>query len=194
MWKGLTSSFSLGRPFNKLVVFHCIHKKNWLRSFKKKKNFSHPVQSAIMHSQSFRGCHNASLLPSPQFSLCDASFLGAQGGDQSLLLPVGVGPDWGPAPEPYLNLWLFLMSLSLPPVSPVSLPVRRVRTPVQNRNRNTIRWRTFLFLSGASVVGNLAGASRYVETRNQAPQSESWRTQVYYAGGPRGVNTPTSES
>ena len=39
MWKGLTSSFSLGRPFNKLVVFHYIHKKNWLRSFKKKKFF-----------------------------------------------------------------------------------------------------------------------------------------------------------
>ena len=29
--------------------------------------------------------------------------------------------------------------------------------------------------------------------RNQAPHSESWRTQIYYAGGPRGVNTPSSE-
>ena len=27
-------------------------------------------------------------------------------------------------------------------------------------------------------------------SRNQAPHSESWRTQVCYAGGPRGVNTP----
>ena len=30
-------------------------------------------------------------------------------------------------------------------------------------------------------------------SRNQAPHSESWRTQVYYAGAPRGVNTPSSE-
>ena len=29
--------------------------------------------------------------------------------------------------------------------------------------------------------------------RNQAPHSESWRIQVYYADGPRGVNTPSSE-
>ena len=30
-------------------------------------------------------------------------------------------------------------------------------------------------------------------SRNQAPHSESWRTHVYYAGRPRGVNTPSSE-
>ena len=30
-------------------------------------------------------------------------------------------------------------------------------------------------------------------SKNQAPHSESWRTQVYYAGGPIGVNTPSSE-
>ena len=30
--------------------------------------------------------------------------------------------------------------------------------------------------------------------RNQAPHSESWRTQVYYAGLPRGVNTLTREA
>ena len=29
--------------------------------------------------------------------------------------------------------------------------------------------------------------------RNQAPHSESWRTQVDYASGPREVNTPSSE-
>ena len=28
---------------------------------------------------------------------------------------------------------------------------------------------------------------------NQAPHLESWRTQVYYARGPKGVNTPSSE-
>ena len=29
--------------------------------------------------------------------------------------------------------------------------------------------------------------------RNQAPHSESWRIQLSYTGGPRGVNTPSSE-
>ena len=29
--------------------------------------------------------------------------------------------------------------------------------------------------------------------RNHAPHLESWRTQVYYASGPRGVNTPSSD-
>ena len=56
-------------------------------------------------------------LPSPQFSLSDAPFLGAQGGDQSPFLPVGVCPDWGLAPEPYLILWPFLVSWSIPPIS-----------------------------------------------------------------------------
>ena len=32
------------------------------------------------------------------------------------------------------------------------------------------------------------------DSRNQAPHSESWRTQVYYASGPRGVNTVNSET
>ena len=39
-----------------------------------------------------------------------------QGGDQSPLLPVGVGPDWGLAPGPYLILWPFLVSWSVPPM------------------------------------------------------------------------------
>ena len=30
-------------------------------------------------------------------------------------------------------------------------------------------------------------------SRSQVPHSESWRTQIYYAGGPSGVNTPSSE-
>ena len=143
-WKGLTSSFFLGRRFNKLVVFNCVCKR--IGFAVSKKIFSHSVQSAIMHSQSFRGYHNASLLQSrqvclsvapflgaprrlsgtmlpfllsPQFSLSDAPFLGAQGGDQSPFLPVGVCPDWGLAPEPYLILWPFLVSWSIPPMSPV---------------------------------------------------------------------------
>ena len=31
-------------------------------------------------------------------------------------------------------------------------------------------------------------------SRNQAPHSDSWRTQVYYASRPRGFNIPSSES
>ena len=116
--------------------------KELVLQFPKKKNFSHSVQSAVMHSQSFRGYHNASLLPSPQVSLTVAPFLGAprrlsvtmppfsspylmlpfwelQGGDQSPFVPVGVGPDWGLALGPYLILWPFLVSWSIPPMSPL---------------------------------------------------------------------------
>ena len=42
-----------------------------------------------------------------------------QGGDQSPFVPVGVGPDWGLALGPYLILWPFLVSWSIPPMSPV---------------------------------------------------------------------------
>ena len=35
----------------------------------------------------------------------------------SPLLPVGVGPNWGLAPEPHLILWPFLVSWSIPPMS-----------------------------------------------------------------------------
>ena len=131
----LTSSFSLGRTLSRLVVFNCIFflhmKKFFLHcimfliakrigfAVSKKKNFSHSVQSAITHSRSFRGYHNASLLPSPQISLTIAPFLGASGGDQSSSLPVGVGSAWGPAPGPYLILWPFLVSWSIPPMSQV---------------------------------------------------------------------------
>ena len=72
--KGLTSSFSLGRSFNKLVVFNYICKNNWFCSLQKENFLS--VQSAITPSQSFSGYHNSSLLPSPQVSLTVAPFLG----------------------------------------------------------------------------------------------------------------------
>ena len=32
-----------------------------------------------------------------------------QVGDQSILLPIGVGPDWGVGPGPSLILWAFLV-------------------------------------------------------------------------------------
>ena len=110
----------------------------------KKKNFS--LCSISNHAVTFSGYHNASLLPSPQVSLTVAPFQGTprrlsvtmppfplspqfslsdapswelQGGDQSPLLPIGVGPDWGLALGPYLILWPFLVSWSVPQVSPV---------------------------------------------------------------------------
>ena len=42
-----------------------------------------------------------------------------QGGDQSPFVTVGVGPDWGLALGPYLILWPFLVSWSIPPMSPL---------------------------------------------------------------------------
>ena len=41
-----------------------------------------------------------------------------QGGDQSPLLPIRVGPDWGLAAGPHLILWPSLVSWSIPPMSP----------------------------------------------------------------------------
>ena len=41
------------------------------------------------------------------------------------------------------------------------------------------------------MVGWYCCRNRYL--RNQAPHSESWRTQVYYAGGSTGVNSYSSE-
>ena len=54
---------------------------------------------------------------------------------------------------------------------------------------------------GGGSAGPLAGGApclcirccRNQCSRNQAPRSGSQRTQVYYAGRPRGVNTPGSE-
>jgi len=42
-------------------------------------------------------------------------------------------------------------------------------------------------------VEHLSHCRRNQYSRNQAPHSKSWRTQVYYAGRPRGVNSPSSE-
>ena len=69
--------------------------------------------------------HDASLPLSPQFSLSDAASWEFQGGDQSPFAPVGVGPDWGMALGPYLILWPFLVSWSIPPMSPVRAQLSR---------------------------------------------------------------------
>ena len=51
-------------------------------------------------------------------------------------------------------------------------------------------WSKFLFVMGMKA-DHFCSRNQY--SRNQAPHSESWRTQVYYASGHRGVNTPSSE-
>ena len=93
--------------------------------------------------------HNASLLPSPQFSLSDALFLGAQGGDQSLLPPAGVGSCLGIGPRA-LPYPVAIPGEWVHPSNEYSwgLAVWRVGKPVQKRTRNTVRWRASSFVSG----------------------------------------------
>ena len=90
--------------------------------------------------------------------------------------------------------------------------IQRVRTRVRKRTQNTIRWRASSFVSGflhsslaeppvwqlerPAWLGSRWGLQKCCRnqySRNKALLSESWRTQVYYASGPRGVNTPSSE-
>ena len=92
--------------------------KELVLQFPKRKKASLTLQSAIMHSQSFRGSHNASLLQGPQVSLTVAPFPGAP-----RRWSVSSSTHWnriwlGTGPGPYLILWPFLMSWSVPPVSP----------------------------------------------------------------------------
>ena len=92
-----------------------------------------------------------------------------QGGDQSPLLLVGVGPDWGLALGPYLILWPFLVSWFLPPMSLVGaqlsgesehwserepglpsggVPPRSSQTPLLQHNRATRQ-----AAQGAGMIG-----------------------------------------
>ena len=177
--------------------------------FPKKKKFSHSVQSAITHSQSFRGYHNASLLLSPQVSLRVAPFLGAP-----RRWSVSSSTHWG-------RTWLGTGPRALP--DPVTIPgesvrpsneyswglaIRRVRTLVRKRTKNAV--------SGVhphSSRGSFAPA----QPSHQFHGSRGWHgwnltrvlqkpvikkpgttlgdlgNLVYYAGRPRGINTPSSE-
>ena len=170
------------------------------------KNFSHFIQSAITCSQSFRGYHNASLLPSPQVSVTVAPFLGApRRGYQSSTCWgrtwLGTGP--GALPDP-----VAIPGELVRPSSESSLgsAIQRIGTPVWKKTRNTVGWPTSVFVSGflcsslAEPPVQLLSRPAWVEShwgfqkccrnqysRNQAPHSESWRTQVFHAGGPRGV-------
>ena len=102
-----------------------------------------------MHTQSLRGNHNPSLFPSPQVSLSDAPFLGAQGGDQSPLPPVGVGfcLGIGPGALPYP---VAVRGELVHPSNECSwgLAVQRVGMLVQKRIQKTIRWHASLFVLG----------------------------------------------
>ena len=147
-WKGLTSSFFLGKPFNKLVVFNCICKKNWFCSFQKEKFLSLCLISN--HTLTIiRGYHNAFPTLSPQVSQSVAPFLGAQGGDQSLLPPAGVGSCLGIGPRA-LPYPVAIPGEWVHPSNEYSwgLAVWRVGKPVQKRTRNTVRWRASSFVSG----------------------------------------------
>ena len=163
-----------------------------------------------MHTQSLRGYHNIFLFQVPRSPYL---MLPSQGCDQSPLLPIGIGSFLGTGPR----------ALSFPVGIPGELvcpsnesswgsAVQSAGTLVQKRTWNTVRWHAsslifgFLHSSMAEpTVWRLKGLAwlescwglqkccRNQYSRNQAPHSESWRTQVYYAGGPRGVNTPSSE-
>ena len=87
--------------------------------------------------------------PSPQVSLSDAPFLRAQGGDQSLLLPTGVGSclRTSPGALPYpVDITGELVHPSNE--SSRGSTIQRVGTPVRKRTRKTIGWHTSLFVSG----------------------------------------------
>ena len=143
-------------------------KKNWFYSFQKEKKFlslgwisNHSLTIfqrlsqclSSLGSSGFLNCcslpgsskevisHNACLLLSPQFSLSDAPFLELQGGDQSPLLAVGVGSDWGLAQG---LTWSCGHSWWVGPGAWQS----RVGTPVRKRTQNTIRWHASLFVLG----------------------------------------------
>ena len=156
----------------------------------KRKNFSHSILSAIMHSQSFRGYHSASLLRSPQVSLTVAAFLGAPRRGQSSTC--WGRTCWGLAPGPHLILWPFLVSWSIPPMSPVwARPSRELehqsereprvllggKAPRLSQDSFAAAWLSHQ--SGYSTGQhdwNLAGASRNVaETSTQETKHHTWR-------------------
>ena len=155
-----------------------------------------------------------SLLPSSQISLSDPPFLGAQGGDQSPLLPIGVGSclGTGPGALPYpVAIPGELVCSSNESIE--GLAIRRVRTVDGKGTQDTVRSGASSFISGllqsnmaeppvlwlqgpASLefFWGLQKCCRNQYSGNQAPHSESWRTQVYYTGGHSGVNISSCES
>ena len=89
------------------------------------------------------------LFPSPQVSLSDAPFLGAQGGNQSPLLPIGIGSCLGTGPRA-LSYPVGIPSELVCPSNESSWgsAVHRVGTLVRKRTQNTVRWCASSFVSG----------------------------------------------
>ena len=161
-----------------------------------------------MYTQSLRGYHSTSLFPSPQVR-SDAPFWEHQGGDQSPLLPFGVGSDWGLAPGPYLILWPFLVSWSVPPMSAVGA----------QPSGESKRWskREPVIPSGGAPARSSRGSFAVAQPSHQSHASRGWHgwnltrampkpvikepsttigeleNSVYYTRSPRGFNTPRSE-
>ena len=115
-----------------------------------------------------------------------------QGGDQSPLLPVGVGPDWRLALGPYLILWPLLVGWSIPPKSLVRIqPCRELEhqcerepgipsggtPPHSSRDSFAPAWPSHLSGGSRGWCGwNLAGASRNVaETSNRESKHHTQR-------------------
>ena len=153
-------------------------KNNWFCSFQKEK-ISLTLQSAVTHSQSLRGHHNTSLLPSPQVSLTVAPFLGAP-----RRWSVSSSTHWG-------RTWLGTGSGALPAPMAIldelvhpsnqsswAFAIWNVRTPVQKRTQNiTQAWLSHWSGSSRGRHGwNLTGASRNVaETSNQETKHHTRR-------------------
>ena len=153
--------------------------KELVLQFPKRKEVSLTLLSAITHSQSFRGYHNASLLQGPRVSLTVAPFLGAP-----RRWSVSSSTRWsriwlGTGPGPYLILWPFLVSWSR------GMGVQRVGTPVRKRIQNTVRWHASLFVLGFLAPAQLShqsGGSRgwcgwnFTGASRSVAKTSTWET------------------
>ena len=151
-------------------------------------------------------------LRSPQVSPSDAPFRGAQGGDQSPLLPVGVGSclGTGPGALPYpvtipgelVCHSRVQLGLSCPECwntgpkenleyCQVACLLVHLRVPSLQPGRARS-----LAVQGTGVVGILLGPPEMLlKPVLEKPSTTlgELENQVYYAGGPRGINSPSSE-
>ena len=146
------------------------------------------LPSVSNHAYTIRGYHSASLFPSPQVSLSDAPFLGAQGGGQSLLLPTGVGSCLGPALGPYLILWPVLVSCYVLPMNSIrARPSRELERwpripsggtpPCLSQGSSSLTQPSHQSCSSGGCHGwNLTEASRNVaETSTRETKHHAWR-------------------
>ena len=155
-----------------------------------------------MHTQSLRVYHSTSFFLSPQVSLSDAPFLGAprrwsvsSSTCRGRISWLGTSPRALPYPVAIPG------ELVRPSnESDQGSAIQRVGTPVQKRTQNTVRWHASSFilelfhsnlaeppvqqLKGPVCLESQRGLQKCCKnqySRNKAPHSESWRTQVYCA-------------